>query len=240
MSERRRFKLRPSDLSFLWDECRRCFYEQCRGLGERPRVPMASVYTRIDAAMRGFYEARGTRWISPTLPGGQVDCKEIWLTSSDIEVPGRTAACWVSGKTDCVLCFDDGTYGIVDFKTQNPGDQNAERYARQLSAYAYCMEHPGRDARGRPSPQLGPVSTMGLLCFEPGKMQMLIDQGPLCLLQGRPVWKPRPWDESAFVDFLGAVMGVLESDDAPEAAERCAFCAYRRGTGRRGLREAVA
>ena len=222
MTERRRFKLSPSDLTFLWEECGHCFYEKCQGLCERPRTPMPGVFTRIDAAMRGFYGGKGTSWISPTLPPGMVDCKEWRLVSQDIEVPGHTARCWISGRTDCLLCFHDGTYGVIDFKTANPKDEHASLYVRQLWAYAYCMEHPGTR-----SPLMAPVSHMGLLCFEPEKMQMLIDEGPMCLLHGRPVWKPRPWSESAFLEFLGTVMDVLERADPPDANPGCKFCAYR-------------
>ena len=38
-------KLTPSMLTFLWDECRRCFWLHARGL-PRPRMPFPSVFAR--------------------------------------------------------------------------------------------------------------------------------------------------------------------------------------------------
>jgi hypothetical protein len=218
---RQRFKLSPSDLTFLWKDCRRCFYDKCHGIAVQPRLPMPSVFTRIDRAMRDFFEPRGTAWLSPTLPPGTVDCRDRFLTSEAIAVPGYSETCYLRGKTDCLLRFDDGTFGVVDFKTANPSDGQVELYIRQLWAYAYCMEHPEK-----PSELMAPVAHMGLLCFEPGEMQMLIGQGPTCLLHGRPVWKPRTWDEGAFIDFLGGVMDVL-TGGTPPPDESCKFCLYR-------------
>jgi hypothetical protein len=224
---RQRFKLSPSDLTFLWDECPRCFYEKCHGVRQRPRTAFPSVFNRIDKANRGFYAGKSTAWVSPSLPPGVLECSEQFLRSQDITVPGHDAACWISGKTDCIARFDDGTFGLIDFKTANPGDGHTALYIRQLWAYVYCMEHPAKD-----SPQLAPVTHMGLLCIQPETMQMLIGDKPACLLNATPVWKPRKADEDSFLRFVGRVLDVLEPPEPPESAAACQFCAYRTGDGR--------
>lgn len=223
MSERRRFRLAPSDLTFLWEECPCCFYEKCHGLATRPRTPFPGVFTRIDKANRDFYAGKSTAWVSPALPPGRLDSTEHFVRSEDISVPGQEAVCWISGKTDCVAVFDDATYGLIDFKTSNPGDAYTALYVRQLWAYAYCMEHP---AKG--SPPMGPVSHLGLLCIEPRTMSMLIGTKPTCLLAAQPVWKPRRWDERAFLEFIGQALEVLTRPEPPDASASCQFCAYRR------------
>jgi len=57
-----------------------------------------------------------------------------------------------------VLAFDDGCYSVMDFKTSTPSRQHVAFYWRQLSAYAYALEHPAAGAL-----QLSPVSKLGLL-----------------------------------------------------------------------------
>ena len=61
-----------------------------------------------------------------------------------------------------MVSFDDGTYGVMDFKTSNPSSESAELYSRQLHAYAYALEHP---APGKLA--LSPVTKLGLLYFYP-------------------------------------------------------------------------
>lgn len=50
-------------------------------------------------------------------------------------------AAFISGRFDIVVSFDDGTYGVIDFKTSNPSKDSALLYSRQLHAYAYALEH---------------------------------------------------------------------------------------------------
>ncbi len=42
-------KLSPSDLTFLWDECPRCFYLKVTGRLSRPSTAFPSIFSSIDS-----------------------------------------------------------------------------------------------------------------------------------------------------------------------------------------------
>jgi len=224
---RARFRLSPSDLTFLWEECPKCFYEKYHRLGSRPRIPFPSVFTRIDNAMRAYFVGKSTAEVSPLLPPGHLTCEETFIVSHDIIVPGREATCYIAGKTDCLAHFTTGGYGIVDFKTTEHKDARLALYRRQLAAYAYCLEHPAPH-----SLHLSPVTHLGLLCVEPRQMLTIVGNRRNYLFMGAPAWKPCSIAESEFVEFIGQVLDVLMLPVAPTANAACPFCAYRVGSGR--------
>lgn len=41
-------KLAPSDLTFLWEECQRCFWLKVKGVLKRPSGLFPKVFTRLD------------------------------------------------------------------------------------------------------------------------------------------------------------------------------------------------
>jgi len=118
-----------------------------------------------------------------------------------------------------VLSFDDGSYGVIDFKTSNPSKDSANMYSRQLHAYAYALEHP---APGKLA--LSPVTKLGLLYFYPDSInQQNIDR----LNYGAEiVWIEVEKDEQSFLKFIDEVLDVLESPEAPEHSPNCQWCSY--------------
>ena len=62
--------------------------------------------------------------------------------------------------------FDNGGFGVVDFKTSARNSEHIPLYARQLHAYACALEQaaPGRLA-------LSPVRRLGLLVYEPNAFE---------------------------------------------------------------------
>jgi CRISPR/Cas system-associated exonuclease Cas4 (RecB family) len=118
-----------------------------------------------------------------------------------------------------VLSFDDGTYGVTDFKTSKPSEDSARMYSRQLRAYDYALEHP---APGKLA--LSPVTKLGLLYFYPDN----IDQQSIDRLNygAEIVWVEVEKDEEGFIRFLDEVMGVLELPEAPEYSSKCRWCEY--------------
>ena len=59
------WKLSPSDLTFLWDECPRCFYLKVVNGFNRPSLPMPKIFTRIDLIMKGYYAGKPSSALSP-------------------------------------------------------------------------------------------------------------------------------------------------------------------------------
>jgi ATP-dependent exoDNAse (exonuclease V) beta subunit len=43
--------------------------------------------------------------------------REKWVESQPISLPGHLSTSYIKGKFDTVVRFEDGSYGVVDFKT---------------------------------------------------------------------------------------------------------------------------
>ena len=111
------WKLSPSDFAFLWEECKRCFYLKVARGFFRPRTPFPGIFSVIDQLMNEYFNGRPNAEISETLPPGVVKYGESWVESRALAVPGRESTCFIRGRFDSVLEFEDGSYGIIDFKT---------------------------------------------------------------------------------------------------------------------------
>jgi hypothetical protein len=149
-----------------------------------------------------------------------VQFSDRWVRSRPFRLPGAENGCYLLGKFDSALAFDDGSYGVVDFKTSQPRAHFIEFYGRQLHAYTYALEHPDAGKFG-----LAPISRLGLFVVEPTAMQATPD-GRLAYL-GAVSWIEIPRDEPALLAFLGEVLQVLDAPEPPPAGEACAYCQYR-------------
>ncbi|MEP0805684.1 MAG: hypothetical protein HRF47_09355 [Chloroflexota bacterium] len=114
------YRLSPSDLTFLWDECPRCFYLKVKHDFRRPAVPFPSIFTTIDGLMKDFFQDQPTEALETNLPPGRVLFSGKRVQSAPLTLPGHAETCVLSGLFDSLLVFDDGSYGIVDFKTSAP------------------------------------------------------------------------------------------------------------------------
>jgi hypothetical protein len=173
--------------------------------------------------MKNYYQGRNTSAISPDLPDGVVQFGERWVESLPISIPGHEAKCFIRGKFDTVVAFDDGSYGVVDFKTSRPKPEHVRFYGRQLHAYAYALEHPAPKRFA-----LNPVTKLGLLVVEPVDMDLTSD-GQVAYL-GDVTWQEVPKDEAWFLAFLDNILTVLEADEPPPSGPKCGFCQYRSKT----------
>jgi hypothetical protein len=82
------WKLSPSELTFLWEECRRCFYLKVRHGIDQPRIPMPKVFIKIDGLMKSHFNGKPARAIDPSLPTGTVSHGERWVKSAPIKLLG--------------------------------------------------------------------------------------------------------------------------------------------------------
>lgn len=214
------WKLSPSDLTFLWDECKRCFYLKVRRGFSRPSTAFPKIFGTIDLLMKDIYLGQSTKKMTELLPEGKAIMSGKWVTSSPFHGAGHANACYVSGIFDTLVKFEDGSYGIVDFKTTKPAEHHVAFYGRQLHAYAYALEN---SAPGKL--QFSPITKMGLLCFDPGSMS---EEPPAHLnLSGPATWVDIPVDMTGFENFLEEVLTLLDSPEAPAPSTDCGFCAYR-------------
>ena len=207
--------LSPSDFAFLWDDCPRCFYLKVARKQPRPRSPFPSVFGRIDRAMKDFYLGERAEMAARGMPEGVIGGGDRWVKSAPLLVPGSSRTCLIRGRVDVLVDCDDGTTGVVDFKTTVPKPDHIATYGRQLHAYATALEHP---SSGRPEE----VSSLGLLCFSPDTYEA---QDGRAGLYGDLEWIEVPRDDLGFAQFLGHVVSVLDQGDPPEPAAGCAWCA---------------
>jgi hypothetical protein len=215
-------KLSPSDFTFLWEQCKRCFYLKVVGQIRRPSTPMPKIFTRIDLAMKGWFAGRRTEEVIPSLPPGVLEYSEKWVQSQPLSIPGANTPCFLRGKFDTVIHFDDGRFAVVDFKTSDRNESHIPLYARQLHSYAIALE---QAAAGRLC--LKPISHLGLLVFEPDAFVQ--EGGERCLLKGALTWLEINRDDQAFLKFLVDVLDVLDQPTPPEADAQCEWCHYRNG-----------
>ncbi len=212
-------KLSPSDFTFLYERCKRCYYLKAVHNISQPSIPLPSIFSKIAGLLKNYYNGKHTRDLHVELPPGTVNYSERYIKSESIQLPGHNDTCFISGRFDIVVQLDDGTYGVIDFKTGNPNEEYHELYSRQLHAYAYALEHPAPSTLS-----LSPVTVMGLLYFYPSK----VSQPNIEWLSydAEIHWIEIKKDEQAFLGFIAEALGLLESGEPPNPSPTCRWCSY--------------
>lgn len=221
------FKLSPSDFAFLWKQCKRCFWLKVVHSIRQPSMPMAGIFKKIEGLQMDLYDGKRTAEFLPDLPPGTIRCGEKWVESDPITFGGIDETCYIAGKIDSLIEFDDGSWGIIDFKTTETSPEKAELYSRQLHAYAHCFENPAKSpqwCKSKP-PSLSPIKNLGILCFEPSKLT--IEDVGHHTYQGEVKWIEIPRDDNKFLSFVGETMNLLTST-IPGATPDCDWCKYAR------------
>jgi hypothetical protein len=128
--------------------------------------------------------------------------------------------CFLKGRVDHHMQFDDGCWVIIDYNTTRTREVNVAKYARQLHAYAWALEKAAQRAY-----HVEPVRRMGLLCLEPvDLLSFTLDKAARVEL--RPDWIEVKRDDVAFRRFLVEVVDLLSQDDPPQPSHDCSHCAY--------------
>jgi hypothetical protein len=221
-------KLSPSDLTFLWDECPRCFYLKYLHGITRPAAPFPSIFSAIDRLMKAQFSGHPASDLHPSLPLGIVTVTEQWLESVPLTLPGHRLPFFLRGKLDAIIEFTDGSYGVVDFKTSAPTQAQIPFYSRQLHAYAYALLHPAPKRVTR-----SPISMLGLYVETP--FATLTSTTSEISFHFRSTWMEVPYLESGFLTFLDQVISLLELPEPPPAGEECAYCQYRQHAREHGM-----
>ena len=213
------FKLSPSDFGFLYEECKKCFYLKVKHNFDRPRSPMPSIFTKIDGIMKNYFEGKSPKDITMDLPDGKVEFGDKWIQSKNFSDKKTGNKCFIKGKTDTVLGFEDKTYGVVDFKTTSVKESNIKKYSRQLHSYALALENA---AEGKPS--LSPITKIGLFVVEPEKL--IKNEKNEYLFENAVSWQEIKRNDEIFLEFLREVMSLLSQDKIPSAGRYCSYCKY--------------
>jgi hypothetical protein len=225
MRQKMNYIIRPADLSFLYDGCKKCFYMKMVHNITQPSIPLPSIFSQIAGLLKSHYSGKNTQELHVALPDGIVDYGEKHVRSQVIQISGHIDTCYINGRFDIVVSFKDGTYGVIDFKTGNPNEQYAKLYSRQLHAYAYALEHPASNALS-----LSPISRLGLLYFYPKRIhQQRIDK---LAYEADITWIEIQKDEKDFLKFVSEILGILEASQPHQCSATCQWCNYIDKTGK--------
>ncbi|MEM9149516.1 MAG: PD-(D/E)XK nuclease family protein [Cyanobacteria bacterium P01_F01_bin.3] len=212
-------KLSPSKLTFLYEDCKRCWWLDAYGVWKRPYTPFPSIFNSIDKVMRGAYAGQSSQLISSDLPEGVIETKSKRSQSTPVIVDAPIHV-FFSGQIDARVQFEDGTQAIVDFKTSQPKPQNVELYRRQLMAYAYMYLMPGKGV---------PIETsqMGLVCVTPSDFQ--VTDSSVANMEMSVTYQSIPIDWEWWDTFCMELVTLLSGDE-PDGKPDCPYCAMQRAT----------
>lgn len=223
------YTLSPSDLTFLWDGCKLCFYLKVKHHLVH-RGPFPGMFGKMGDLTSNYYLDKPTSELSSALPAGRVKFREQWVKSAPIRFPEPASQCIIRGRFDAIMAFDDGAYGIIDYKTADATEEKAAFYSRQLSAYAYALENPAPGALS-----ISPITRLGLFIITPDRFERL-PNGEIAFIT-RTTWMDVPRDDATFLALIKEIVTLLDEPTPPEQAEDCGLCNYRESMNEAGILE---
>ena len=198
--------LSPTDLTFLWDECPRCFYNKVVLKQPRPRGPFPKVFGAHRPGHEGLLPGPAGRGAGPGRATGRDRGRGPVGEVGAHRAPGVALdAVVIRGRVDALVPATTARRRSSTSRPLLPSDDHLEHYGRQLHAYALALEQP---SVGPPTP----VSGLGLLSFSPERFETTGEEGAL---RGGLTWTELPLDRTGFQVFLGQVLALL---DQPETA----------------------
>jgi hypothetical protein len=177
-----------------------------------------------------YYLNKPSSEISPDLPAGIVKYREKWVKSNPISFPDTSTQCELKGRFDAIMAFENGSYGVIDYKTSDASEEKAAFYSRQLSAYAYALENPAPGALS-----ISPITRLGLFIITPHRFERL-PNGEIAFVT-KTTWMDVLRDDVTFLAFLREVVTLLDQPTLPAPAEDCGLCNYRKNYGEAGILE---
>jgi PD-(D/E)XK nuclease superfamily len=96
----------------------------------------------LDNQTKHFFFNERSEEMAEGLRPGRVAFGDRWVRSRPLPVPGHDTKVTLQGKIDTALAYDDGSFGIVDFKTSEPKAGHVPFYGRQLHSYALASNGP--------------------------------------------------------------------------------------------------
>lgn len=207
------YRLSLSDFSYLWEDCKHCYYQKVK-FGIHTSGVFPAMFTRINGLLQNSIMGENPKDIHPTLPSGIIEIQEGFIRS--LPVPGAED-CFLSGRFDILTKLDDGSNMIIDFKITKPDEEKIQKYATQLHAYKYALENPNT---GKPALK---ISQMGVVSINPDQMELV--DGKI-LFTATPTWHPVEENMENFYTLIKEISKVLNGP-LPTPSEDCKLCKYR-------------
>ena len=218
------YTISPSDLTFSWDGCKRCFYLKVKH-NIAYRGPFPGMFGIMGNLTSNFYLDKPSSEISPGLPPGKVTLREKWVKSAPISFPDIPSQCTIRGRFDAIITFEDGSYGIIDYKTSDASEEKATFYSRQLSAYAYALENPAAGALS-----LAPITRLGLFIITPERFEKIA--GGETGFVTRTTWMDIPHDDATFLALLREIVTLAGPAHPPNSCRGLRIVQLQKGLSR--------
>lgn len=206
----------PSDLTFLWGECKKCFWLKYRkGISRPGFMPLVGP---MSAFQESRYRNQETSSMDSSLPVGVISDWGKTIESSPIIIDGVETGWRIKGKYDVVITFHDGTIGLVDCKvTTGEMDENKiDLYWPQLEAYAFALENPLLGVGHE-------VSETGLLMWRIVSAETNFTEQNVFSADKSYLSSPRRQED--FLTLMKEVITILEGS-MPEAGDKCTTCKF--------------
>lgn len=199
------YNIAPTDLTFLLNDCPRCFHHKVVNKSNRFYSPMPSVFNKIDSCMKAAYD--GTEVLGATLT-----TKSLTVKSAPIRI-SPTIDLIIGGRMDAIGAFSDGELLVLDFKTSAMKDEYSDLYWRQLMAYVTALESPAK----------GFTSSCKAIALIPVTPESMTIDG-LFTFTSSIVQLDR--DQEKWTDFLAQTVAPLLQTE-PEGKFNCPHCFLR-------------
>ena len=216
--------LSPSSLDYQ-PKCPRCFYlDKVYNIKTKNFPP--PVFSRFDVLQKEFFLNKNTSDLTSQLPSGKFflegELPGKILSDTLKDEKGRKFK--LGGIPDLVIKFDNGEFGIIDFKTTKFSPDKCDSYKYQLEAYAQIFENPGK-TQTKETPLLTPISHLGILQFDPNKIITSDDFG--CNMIMKMDYSPlEKRDPDEFYKRISNILDILHSKSIPELSEDCGDCNF--------------
>lgn len=199
-------RVAPGDLSWLYSRCRRCYWDKLHKVS-----PVKEPFANVLRTTAGATELALT--VENLLKLGVVVDHVAEIPS----VKSRpVAGAQISGRPDKVFTYSDGSLLIIDAKCATMSD-TLFKYERQLSAYAYAIEHPEAAEPRR-------VREIALVVFEPVDRIAITwkDTNDAAIL-GKMKYLPMSYDPAKVEAQLRDIAKLFESPPPPTGL-KCDIC----------------
>ena len=211
-----RTDISPSDLTFTYKECKRCFWlKYNKGISTPGFMPLVGP---MSAMQEKRYRGKSSTVLDPQLMPGLIARFGEGVESTLIHVNGKETKWRIKGKFDLLVEYQNGTVGLVDAKvtTSEMDDEKVNHYLPQLEAYCYALENPMTSLPVH-------VSHSGLMMWRVESATQDEDENNYFSTESAFLMVPR--DPEWFQEFISEVIKVLEGP-IPESSEKCNNCSY--------------
>ena len=211
--------INPSDFTFLWKECPRCFYLKARHKINRPQAPFPGIFSSITSAIKQGMNGRSLKSIDASFPSGQLLSLTQNVNATPLPVKKYDFELVIRGIVDMVIELDgdEEEFAIAKLLTADLTDEQiVEDYWLQMHALLRSVEYPGFGGY-----TITPITKMGIVVFKPGAYS--IEDG----LKGNLRWVEIPIDREGFKEDLRELVKVLgAAEDQVTPGDKCSFCTY--------------